>query len=141
MARIGDFPIVPRPIRSVLRSLAAPAQGMAAQQSFLDVISRNISNAETTRTAEGGPYRRQVALTERDPRTGALTTRVVEDTRPGELVYDPGHPDADATGYVRAPNVDVNMELVDLMLARRVHEANVSVFQAAKGMLRRALDI
>jgi flagellar basal-body rod protein FlgC len=57
------------------------------------------------------------------------------------MEYDPGHPDANADGFVEYPNVDVNTELVDLMLARRIHEANATVFQAAKSMLRRALDI
>lgn len=124
-----------------MRPLAKSVEGMSTQQRFLEVISSNISNAETTRTADGSPYKRQVVVAGTDPRTGALSTRVVEDQTPGELRYDPGHPDADASGYVRTPNVDVNTELVDLMLARRVHEANVSVFQAAKSMLRRALEI
>lgn len=109
---------------------------MAVQQSFLETISANIANAQTTRTPEGGAFRRQVAVADGD----GGTTRVV-DPAPGRLVYDPGHPDANADGFVEYPNVDVNTELVDLMLARRVHEANVSVFQAAKSMLRRALDI
>lgn len=114
---------------------------MATQQKFLDVIAQNISNAGTTRTEDGRPYRRQVAVTERDPRTGTLGVRIVEDSRPGRLVHDPGHPDADEQGYVFHPNVDLNNEMVDLMLVRRVHEANVTVFQAAKQMLRRAIDI
>ena len=70
-----------------------------------------------------------------------MTTRIVEDTSPGRMQYDPGHPDANADGYVEYPNVDINTELVDLMIARRLHEANASVGQAAKSMLRRALDI
>lgn len=141
MARIPDFPATPRPLRQLLRPLATSAEGMATQQRFLDVISENISNAETTRTPEGGPYRRKVGVVDRDPRTGALTVRVVEDRQAGRLVHDPTHPDADADGNVFYPNVDLNHEMVDLMLARRVHEANVTVFQAAKQMLRRAIDI
>jgi flagellar basal-body rod protein FlgC len=65
----------------------------------------------------------------------------MEDGSAGRMVYDPGHPDADANGYVKMPNVDLSTEMVDLMLARRMHEANVTVFQAAKAMLRRAIDI
>lgn len=141
MARIPEVPLTPRPARQFLRSLGVSAEGMATQQKFLDVIARNISNAGTTRTEDGRPYRRQVAVTERDPRTGALGVRIVEDPRPGRLVHDPGHPDADEQGYVFHPNVDLNNEMVDLMLVRRVHEANVTVFQAAKQMLRRAIDI
>jgi flagellar basal-body rod protein FlgC len=121
--------------------LAISASGMSTQQKFLEVISSNLANSETTRTPEGGPYKREVARVERDPRTGELTTSVVADPRPGRSEFDPGHPDANADGYVTYPNVDTNTELVDLLIARRVFEANASVFQAAKSMLRRALDI
>jgi flagellar basal-body rod protein FlgC len=79
-----------------------------------------------------------------DPTLGAAGVQVASietDTTPGPLVYDPGHPDADATGYVRYPNVRVTDEITELMDARRIYEANASVFQAAKLMLRRALDI
>lgn len=124
-----------------MRPLATSAEGMGRQQQFLEVISANLANAEVTRTPEGGPYRRQVAVSGSDAATGATGTRVVEDPRPGRRVYDPGHPDADADGFVSMPNVDVTTELVDLMLARRLHEANATVFQSAKAMLRRALDI
>ncbi|MGE0351733.1 MAG: flagellar basal body rod protein FlgC [Gemmatimonadales bacterium] len=139
--RIPGFPITPRPLRQLLGPLQTSAQGMSVQQKFMDVISANIANAETTRTPDGGAYQRQIAVVTRDPATGALTTRVVQDGATGRKEYDPGHPDADAQGYVTYPNVDINTELVDLMVVRRVHEANASVFQAAKAMLRRALDI
>jgi flagellar basal-body rod protein FlgC len=105
------------------------------------VIASNIANVETTRTPEGGAYKRQVAISERDAASGQLVTRIVEDAQPGRKVYDPGHPDADAQGFVTYPNVDMNAEMVDLMIARRLHEANATVFQAAKSMLKRALDI
>jgi flagellar basal-body rod protein FlgC len=124
-----------------MRSLATSAQGMSTQQTFLDIIAENISNAETTRTADGGPYRRQVAVATRDPRTGEIGVSVTEDRREGRLVHDPAHPDADENGNVFFPNVDMNTELVDLMMARRLHEANLSAFQTAKQMLRRAIDI
>lgn len=114
---------------------------MSTQQHFIETISANIANAETTRTPEGGPYRRRVATAQTNGTTGGVIAQQVEDPSPGRLVYDPGHPDADRSGYVRMPNVDVATEMVDLMVARRMHEANASVFQAAKGMLRRALDI
>ncbi len=141
MPNVNGFPVWPRPIRALMRPLGASAAGMATQQSFLETIARNIANAETTRTPDGTPYRRQIAVTERDPVSGELTTRIVEDPSAGQMVYDPGHPDANQDGYVEYPNVDVNTELVDLMLARRMHEANASAFQAAKSMLRRALEI
>lgn len=135
MSAIPPFPVWPRPIRQFMRSLGISANGMATQQRFLEVIAGNLANVETTRTPEGGAYHRKVAT------VGKGGLDVVSDPRPGRMVYDPGHPDADAHGFVEYPNVDLNTELVDLMIARRVHEANASVFQAAKGMLRRALEI
>ena len=135
------FPQLARPIRQFMSSLAISAQGMSTQQKFLEVISANIANSETTKTPDGTPYKRQVAVAHNDALTGGVNTSVVEDARPGRMVYDPGHPDANADGFVEYPNVDVNTELVDLMIARRVHEANATVFHAAKDMLRRAIDI
>ncbi len=131
-----QFPILPRPIRQMMRPLGLSATGMSTQQRFLEVIAKNIANANTTKTPEGGPYQREVATA-----NGDGTAEIAKDTTPGRKVYDPGHPDADADGFVTYPNVDMNTELVDLMIARRVFEANASVFQAAKSMLRRALDI
>ncbi len=138
---ISGFPQWPRPVRQLMPGLGASADGMAVEQRFLEVISRNLANAEVTRTPEGGAYKREIAEVGVDPVTGRPGLVVKEDTRPGRMVYDPSHPDANAQGFVEYPNVDINNELVDLMIARRVHEANVSVFQAAKSMLRRALDI
>ena len=136
MASPVRFPVFPRPVRRLMGSLQTSAQGMALQQKFIEVISKNVANAETTRTPEGGPYRREVAVA-----AGTAEVETVLDAQPGRQVYDPGHPDADADGFVSYPNVDLNTELVDMMVARRVHEANATVFQAAKAMLRKALDI
>ena len=133
--------IVSRPLRQLFRPLAISDVGMSAQQEFMETISANIANAETTRTAEGGPYRRQVAVIHGSAAAGSVTAQVVSDSSTGRLVYDPGHPDADKNGYVHMPNVDTSTELVDLMVARRMHEANATAFQAAKAMLRRAIDI
>ena len=132
------FPFFPRPVRQLMGPLQVSARGMALQQKFIEVISTNIANAETTRTPEGGAYRREIAVADG---SGPDAVQTVEDARPGRMVYDPGHPDANADGFVAYPNVDLNTELVDMMIARRVHEANATVFQAAKAMLRRALDI
>ena len=131
---------MPQPVRQLLRPLGISARGMSVQQTAMETISANIANAETTRTVDGTPYKRRVAVIERDA-SGVKVSRIVEDQREGALVYEPGHPDADANGFVRKPNVDINTEMVDLMIARRVHEANATVFSAAKAMLRRALDI
>ncbi len=73
--------------------------------------------------------------------TGVRVTGIEQDASQGPLVYEPGHPDADKNGYVRYPNVRITDEMVDLMDARRVYEANATVFQSAKSMLRRAIDI
>jgi len=135
------FPITPRPVRQLMPSLATSAEGMGIQQRFLEIISANIANAETTRTPEGVAYRRQVGAIQTDPQTGKTGLEVVADKQRGRLVYDPGHPDANAEGFVEYPNVDINAELVDLLIARRVHEANATVFQAAKSMLKQALQI
>jgi flagellar basal-body rod protein FlgC len=137
---VGSIPQLPRALRQLMGPLGISASGMARQQEFIEVISNNIANAETTRTAGGGPYQRQVALAGIDSH-GAPITTVQHDTTPGRVVYDPGHPDADAAGYVHYPNVDLATETVDLMVARRMHEANATAFDAAKAMLRRALDI
>ena len=135
------FPQFPRPYRGFLGPLGISADGMARQQQFVDVISQNIANAETTRTPTGGPYQRQIAVMGTDPATGAPQVSVVQDTTPGNTVYDPGHPDADASGYVHYPNVDIPTETVDLMIARRMHEANATAFSTAKAMIHRAIDI
>lgn len=151
----------------MFRSLRIAASGLSAQRQRLETIATNIANAETTRTADGTPYRRRVvqleaaqaALAAADPAMlgetidaaaiggdslaegGVRVAGVVEDATEGPLVYDPGHPDSDANGYVRYPNVRVTEEMVDLMDARRVYEANATVFQSAKAMLRRSIDI
>jgi len=122
-------------------SLAVSAKGMSVQQGFLEIIARNIANAETTQVPGGGPYRRQTATAQVNGPNGAITTKVATDPAPGRLVYDPGHPDADENGFVEYPNVNVQNELVDLMVVRRWYEANATVFQAAKRMLKRAMDI
>jgi flagellar basal-body rod protein FlgC len=127
-------------VKSLLGPLGISGSGMGAMSRALDIISENIANAETTRTPEGGPYQRKVVVFQRTG-AGVEAAEVLQDTRAGSEDYDPGHPDADANGFVKRPNVDIATETVDLMIARRVHEANATVFQAAKAMLRRAIDI
>lgn len=151
----------PRPL---FRSLGIASSGLTAQRTRIDTIAMNLANAETTRTPEGGPYRRRVV--ELEPGTGPDAGRaavvpgaagepgigpgdpagvrvagVREAQGEGPVVYDPGHPDADADGYVRLPNVNTSEELVDLISSRRLFEANASVFQAVKSMLRRATQL
>ncbi len=157
----------PRP--PIFRPMDIASSGMSLQRLRMETVATNIANAETTRTDAGGPYRRRVVVGEQAVREGAAPSypplplsgqqpgvspqdptdalggvralAIEEDPTEGPMVYDPGHPDADKAGYVRYPNVQVTTELVDLMEARRVYEANATVFQAAKQLLRRALDI
>jgi flagellar basal-body rod protein FlgC len=136
-------PIRPSGIRlpehPLFATLGIAASGLSAQRLRMETIATNVANAETTRTETGGPYRRRVV--EMDAIDGVRVAGIAEDATEGPLVYEPGHPDANADGYVRYPNVRLTDEMVDLMDARRLYEANATVFQAAKSMLRRAIDI
>ena len=137
-------------------AFAISASGLRAQRLRMDVIAANLANAQSTRTPEGGPYRRRDVVLEAVPQSesfddmlaagGAPTTavkvsRIVEDTRPPQVVYDPGHPDADADGYVALPNVNVVTEMVDMMAATRAYEANIAALNATKRILEAALEI
>lgn len=146
-------------VRPMFRPLAISASGLSAQRARLETIAQNIANAQVTRTPEAGPYRRRIVMLEargfsevQAAAAGELGAQITEfggvdvvgveeDLTDGPLIYDPGHPDADEAGYVRYPNVNVTSEMVDLMEARRMYEANATVFQAAKAMIRQALDI
>ncbi len=125
------------------------ASGMSANRLRIDVISNNIANAETTRTPEGGPYRRKVPIFAEYLKrsglgykpSGVAVVKIAEDPSPFRLVYDPSHPDADENGYVKMPNVNVLREMVDLINAQRAYEANVSAFNTVKAMINSALQI
>jgi len=124
------------------------ASGLSAQRRRLDTIAENIANAETTRTERGGPYRRkQVVFEELASREleqgqqGVKVREVIEDSRPPHLVYRPGHPDADANGYVAMPNVSIVEEMVDMISATRSYEANATAINATKAMARKALEL
>jgi flagellar basal-body rod protein FlgC len=178
-----DTSNAPRPM---FGALAIASSGLSAQRMRMEVIAQNLANAETTHTAQGGPYQRRIvnleAVKPLDQSTTATTASsvdatgtagattattsqqsttqtasgqtndtdviggvrvasVAEDKTPGALIYDPGHPDADKNGYVRMPNVSITDEMTDLMNARRLYEANATVFQVARAMLNKALDI
>ncbi len=149
------LPIPTDRVREPLRGLGIAASGLSAQRARMDAIAANIANAETTRGVDGTPYRRKVVRLEEVPfesllagsagggvgEGGVRVAGVDEDASQGPMRYDPGHPDADAAGYVRMPNVDLSGEMVDLMVTRRHFEANATVFQALKAVLRRSTQI
>lgn len=122
---------------------------LAAQKMRLDIVAQNIANAQTTRTAEGGPYRRQIVSfeTELVKRTGgaSLTTvrvgGITNDKTPGQQVYNPQHPDAGADGLVTMPNVNLAYEMVDLITASRAYEANLSVVKNSRNLAMKTLEI
>lgn len=136
-------------------AFAISASGLRAQRLRMDVIAANLANAQSTRTPAGGPYRRRDVVLESTPQSDSFddllasgtpnaavrVTRIVEDQRPPQLVFDPGHPDADQNGYVAMPNVNVVTEMVDLMAATRAYEANVAAVNATKRVLEAALEI
>lgn len=126
------------------------ASGISAQRARMDVIANNIANADSTRTAEGGPYRRQrvtfrsiyeQAIGNKSTASGVAVESVTEDPTDYRSVYDPGHPDADANGYVKMPNINVVEEMVDMMSATRAYEANVTVMNATKTMIAAGIEM
>ncbi len=126
------------------------ASALSAQRARIEVISSNLANIHTTRTPEGGPYRRRDVVFRseplgRDPSArwvqGVRVIRIVEDGRPFPVVYDPGHPDADERGFVRMPNVDLVEEITNMMLAARSYEAALRVIATAREMALRTLEI
>jgi flagellar basal-body rod protein FlgC len=115
----------------------------------MNVIASNLANIHTTQTQEGGPYKRrdvvfQTALMEQSPRShseGVRVSQIYEDPNPPMMVYDPSHPDADERGYVAMPNINVVEEMVNMMMATRAYEANVSAFNVSKSMFLKTLEI
>lgn len=131
-------------------SMDISASGLTAQRVQMDLIANNIANAQTTRTTQGGPYRRQEAvfatrmeesLGEEPTTTGVEVSQIAEDSTPPKKIYEPGHPDADANGYVTLPNVNIVQEMVNMISATRAYEANVTAMSSAKSMSEKALEI
>ena len=129
------------------------ASGLTAERSRMNVIASNLANARTTRGADGEPYKRVDPVFEAKPLRNRSMDAVLnavmrvdlaevrEDTEPGQMVYDPSHPDADGEGYVEYPNVNVVTEMVNLMTASRAYEAGVATIESVKTMARSALKI
>jgi flagellar basal-body rod protein FlgC len=144
---------------NLFHSLQISASGLQSQRAVITVISENMANAHTTRTEEGGPYlRKRTVLTparvpadsaffellnrRMEPEAmGVKVLEVVQDTEGLKTIFDPSHPDADEAGLVLLPNVNLMEEMVGLLAASRVFEANVAAFNAAKTMALKSLEI
>jgi len=141
---------------SLFSVLSIGASGMAAQRTRAELLVENLANAETTRTPEGGPYRRKDAVFESstveapfssvfnahlESPGGVSVADIITDNSAPEQRYMPGHPDADAEGYVAFPHVNPAEDMVNLMGAARSYEANVSAIAAVKDMIQRSIDL
>jgi flagellar basal-body rod protein FlgC len=139
---------------SMFDSLGTSASALTAQRLRMDVISNNLANANSTHGPDGTAYRRQMTvfesraefrrdLSDHTSKTplGVHVKKIIEDQSPLHLVYEPGHPDANADGYVAYPNVNTIQEMTDMISATRSYEANVTVINAVKGMAQKALEI
>jgi flagellar basal-body rod protein FlgC len=140
-------------------AIDASASGLSAERLRMDVTAENLANAQTTRGADGQPYRRKevvlqsagaeasfssvfgAALGRGAGARGVQVAGIVEDQAGGRKVYDPGHPDANQDGYVTMPNVNSVMEMTELITSSRAYEADVTAMQTAKQMFNRTLDI
>ncbi|MCE5236821.1 MAG: flagellar basal body rod protein FlgC [Clostridiaceae bacterium] len=140
---------------SFLNAFNISGSALTAQRMRMDVIAQNLANASTTRTEDGGPYRRQVTVLSENKASfssylnsalgttggGVKVSGIVEDDSDFKLEYDPTNPDADADGYVHYPNVNEVTELIDMMAATRAYEANVTALNSMKSMMLKALEI
>jgi flagellar basal-body rod protein FlgC len=142
---------------SLFSLLSVSASGMSAQRMRAEVIVQNLANSETTRTPEGGPYRRQDVIFQSVPESSAFSAifqtemtdgvngvevaDVIQDPGEGEKRYQPGHPDADKDGYVAYPNINPAEDMVDLLGAQRGYEGNVAAMSAIKDMIQRSIDL
>ena len=140
------------------RAMDISVSGINAQRVTMELIASNIANINTTRTVYGGPYRRRIpVLAEKSisfaeelskanmkltkGEGGVEVLDVVEDAAPFQKVYKPGHPDADPQGFVSLPNVNLSEEMVDMVYTQRLHEANITAFNATKKMMQDTLQI
>ena len=136
----------------LLSAMNISASGMTSERLRFDLIATNLANLNTTRTSEGGPYRRQIPIfaerlaearrsQEGYRGTGVEVVGIIKEKTSPRLVYDPSHPDANGEGYVALPNINVTQEMVNMLTASRSYEANVTTFNAAKQLAIKALEI
>lgn len=141
----------------LLTSLKISSSGLSANRKRMGAISSNIANAQTTRTPEGGPYRKKEVVFGSEPARESFgeilegemgekiqtvqATEVISSNRPPILKYEPNHPDAGPNGYVAYPNINVMEEMADMISASRAYEANISALNTTKSMALKALEI
>lgn len=139
---------------NTLTGIDSTASALSAERVRMEVITQNIANANTTRGLDGKPYQRQVVVFEQalqnaqgafngiggNPQTVEVA-RIDKDNRPPRIVYNPGHPDADADGMVALPNINIHEEMADLIVASRAFEANLAVVKNARSMALQTLNI
>ena len=139
---------------SLFSSLSVSASGMSAQRTRAELLVQNMANSETTRTPEGGPYRRKDAIFstadetspfsavfQNEMGTGVQVSEITEDNSEPDRRYMPGHPDADKDGYVAFPKINPAEDMVDLMSASRGYAGNVAAMTAIKDMINRSIDL
>lgn len=135
---------------NLIPGMAISASALTAEKLRLDIIANNLANIDTTRTQEGGPYRRQMPVFEERLREemdrgfkgyGVKVARIEQDSSAPRRVYNPDHPDAGEDGYVSMPNIDIVDEMIDMITATRAYEANVTAFNASKSLALKALEI
>ena len=138
---------------NLITAMNVNASGLTAQRKRVELSSANLANSQTTRTDEGGPYRRKDVVFQtasfQDSLGAALgegidaveVSEVIEDQSPFDRRYEPGHPDADAEGYVSYPNVNVMAEMANLVSASKSYEANIAAIGIVKAMINRTLEI
>lgn len=140
----------------LMEALKISGSALSAQRTKINVISENLANCQTTRTAEGGPYRRKMVVLaqepvdsfqsvldgEKDQDMGVKVADIVEAPKDFKLVYDPSNPDANPkTGYVKMPDINILTEMADMMVAQRAYDASVTAMNSTKSMMLKALDI
>ena len=141
-----------------LNSLNIAGSGLTASRLRMDIISENIANYSTTKTEDGGPYRRKTVVYEaiedrsfgsilkdsingKQTNAGVQVSAIIEDPSDFNYVYNPTHPDADEDGYVAMPNVDITQEMLDMMSTTRVYDMNINALNSMKNMAAKALEI
>lgn len=126
-------------------SMNISASGMSAQRLRMDIIASNIANVQTTRTSQGGPYRKKevvfASILNNKMPEGVRVAEIFSDPSPFRLLYNPQHPDANPEGYVAMPNVNIITEMIDMIVTTRSYEANVTAFKSAQNIFNKALEL